>query len=50
MVQLMKKSVTKSTTHRPKRISVGLIQHVGLASEIMAEALADMALSRSVRP
>jgi hypothetical protein len=43
MVQLMKKSVTKSTTHRPKRVSVGSIQHVGLASKVMAEALADMA-------
>jgi hypothetical protein len=47
MVQLIKKSVTKSTTHRPKRVSVGLIPHVGLASEMMAEALTDMAAESS---
>ena len=38
----MKESL-KNTTRRLKRISAGSIQHAGLASEMMAEALADMA-------
>jgi hypothetical protein len=53
-----KKSIKKSTTRRPKRISARSVPHTRPASEMMAgaragmaaEALADMAAERTVQP